>query len=331
MTACALLLPVAVTSRTEAESVTPPASLNSLATPLAPAPGTSSDKAAVTAKPALLAKTASLTAIVAGQTKRGEINSTNGTTIGQALAQMGITLSATDRATPDASEKFRPGMNVRVTRVSVETQTRRENIAAQVRYQPTTALKAGTSQITQFARAGYQEIVEKVWKKDGVETQRKTVSSKVGRAPQPKIIALGVTSRFMPNAIAPSKRYAKALAYRGGGPRDRMLAARAAGKPPLLRVARKLTMLTTGYNGAEFGGGGARTATGIRVGYGAIAVDPRVIPLGSKLYVEGYGYGFACDIGGAIKGNHIDLAFNSVAQANAHGKKRGVAVYVLSE
>ena len=244
---------------------------------------------------------------------------------------MGITLAATDRATPDASEIFRPGMTVRVTRVSVETQTRRESIAAQVRYQPTTAIKAGTSQVTQYPRAGYREIVEKVWKKDGVETLRKTVSAKVGRAPQSKVIALGVTSRFMPNAIAPSKRYAKALAYRGGGPRDRMMAARAAGKTPLLRVARKLTMLTTGYNGAEFGGGGGRTATGIRVGYGAIAVDPRVIPLGSKLYVEGYGYGFACDVGGAIKGNHIDLAFNSVAQANAHGKKRGVAVYVLSE
>ena len=276
-------------------------------------------------------ETAPLTAIVSGHKRSGEITLAQGLTIGQALAQMGIALSVTDRVAPDASELFRAGQTVRVTRIVIENQTRRQSIEAEVRYQPTTALKAGTSQITQYPQAGYREIVEKVWKKDGVETLRKPVSAKVGRAPQPKIIALGVTSRFMPAAILPHKRYGQALSYRGGGPRDRMLAAKAAGKAPLLRVARKLTMMTTGYNGAEFRGGGGRTATGIRVGYGAIAVDPRVIPLGSKLYVEGYGYGFACDTGGAIKGNHIDLAFNSVAQANAHGKKRGVAVYILSE
>ena len=313
MTACALLLPVAFTNRTEAETeaVAPSAALSSLAAPAI--------------------QTVSLTAIVSGQTQSGEVLPAQGLTVGQALAQMGIALSALDRTAPDASQLFRAGQTVRVTRIVIENQTRRQPIEAEVRYQPTTAIKAGTSQITQYPQAGFKEIVEKVWKKDGVETLRKPVSAKVGRAPQPKIIALGVTSRFMPAAILPHKRYGKALSYRGGGPRDRMLAARAAGKAPLLRVARKLTMMTTGYNGAEFGGGGGRTATGIRVGYGAIAVDPRVIPLGSKLYVEGYGYGFACDTGGAIKGNHIDLAFNSVAQANAHGKKRGVAVYILSE
>ena len=314
MTACALLLPVALTNRTEAEPATPALTSTAQTAPLASA-----------------SPIASFTAIVSGQTQRGDITPEAGLTIGQALSQMGIILSSTDRVTPDASELFRAGQTVRVTRVSIETQTRRETIPAEVRYQPTTAIKAGTSQVTQYPRAGYKEIVEKVWEKDGVETLRKPVSSVVGRAPQPKIIALGVTSRFMPGAIAPHKRYANALSYRGGGPRDRMLAARAEGKKPLLRVARKLTMLTTGYNGAEMGGGGSRTATGMRVGYGAIAVDPRVIPLGSKLYVEGYGYGFACDTGGAIKGNHIDLAFNSVSQANAHGKQRGVTVYVLSE
>ena len=56
------------------------------------------------------------------------------------------------------------------------------------------------------------------------------------------------------------------------------------------------------------------TSTGARAerdpnGYSTIAVDPRVIPLGTKLYVDGYGYAIAEDIGGAIKGNHIDLYF----------------------
>jgi 3D (Asp-Asp-Asp) domain-containing protein len=49
------------------------------------------------------------------------------------------------------------------------------------------------------------------------------------------------------------------------------------------------------------------TATGMPVGWGVIAVDPTVIPLGTKLYVPGYGKGVAADIGGAIKGAIIDL------------------------
>lgn len=49
------------------------------------------------------------------------------------------------------------------------------------------------------------------------------------------------------------------------------------------------------------------TATGMPVGWGVIAVDPTVIPLGTKLYVPGYGKGVAADIGGGIKGRIIDL------------------------
>ena len=256
-------------------------------------------------------------------------------TVGQALSAMGIELSALDRVSPAAATPIAPGLTMRVTRVAVELRTRREPIAAQVRYQPTTKIKAGAKQTTQYPRAGYNEITEKVWLKDGKESGREFVSKKLGQAPQNQVIALGVNSRFVPANIAPHKRYANALSYRGGSPRDRAAAAAnnngalfATGQ---LRVIKTLKMMTTGYNGAESGGGGPRTATGIRVGYGAIAVDPRVIPLGSQLYVEGYGYGFACDTGGAIKGNHIDLAFNSVNAANNHGKVRGVTVYILGK
>ncbi len=51
------------------------------------------------------------------------------------------------------------------------------------------------------------------------------------------------------------------------------------------------------------------TATGMRQGKGVIAVDPKVIPLGSKLYIPGYGMAVAGDTGGAIKGNIIDVGF----------------------
>ncbi|MEG0005293.1 MAG: 3D domain-containing protein, partial [Clostridium sp.] len=78
---------------------------------------------------------------------------------------------------------------------------------------------------------------------------------------------------------------------------------------------------------------GSITASGMKVkrdpdGYSTVAVDPRVIPLGTKLYVEGYGYAIAADTGGAIKGNKIDLYFNPGYNLGGWGR-RTVTVYVL--
>ena len=62
---------------------------------------------------------------------------------------------------------------------------------------------------------------------------------------------------------------------------------------------------------------------------GVVAVDPQVIPLGSHLYIEGYGYAVAADIGGAVKENHVDLYLSTVEEAKRHGTQQGVKVYVL--
>lgn len=60
-------------------------------------------------------------------------------------------------------------------------------------------------------------------------------------------------------------------------------------------------------------GCGTRTSLGLPTGYGVVAVDPKVIPLGSPLYIPGYGLATAGDTGGAIKGNKIDLGFNDTS------------------
>ncbi|MGL6279755.1 MAG: 3D domain-containing protein [Gaiella sp.] len=64
-----------------------------------------------------------------------------------------------------------------------------------------------------------------------------------------------------------------------------------------------------------------RTASGLPVGVGVIAVDPSVIPLGTRLFVPGYGPAVAADVGSAIKGNIIDLWMPSTAQALAWGRR----------
>ena len=94
---------------------------------------------------------------------------------------------------------------------------------------------------------------------------------------------------------------------------------------------RVLDMSATGYDASpETIGPGAtgRTRTGRHAEYGVVAVDPRVIPLNTIVYVEGYGFALACDTGGAIKGKRIDLCFDSRYVANQYGRKR-VRVHVL--
>ena len=75
-------------------------------------------------------------------------------------------------------------------------------------------------------------------------------------------------------------------------------------------------------------GNGKYTATGSRLRKGLVSVDPKLIPLGTRLYIEGYGYAVADDVGGAIKGHRIDLAFDSRAEALQFGRQ-SVKVYIL--
>jgi 3D (Asp-Asp-Asp) domain-containing protein len=265
-------------------------------------------------------------AIVSGKERQAQIAVTPKLTVGQALAAMGISLAALDQVTPNVSALARDGLSIRVTRISTQVQKRRTPIATELRYKPTTALRAGAKQTIQEARAGAVEITERVWLRDGKVSRREFVSKRVAVAPRHKIVALGVQSHLLPSNVRPHRRYARALSYRGGTPRDRMLAP---ADPKTFAPVRSLKVTATGYSAGPAGGAiGNWTATGVRCTYGAVAVDPRVIPLGSKLYIEGYGYGFACDTGGAIKGRKIDLAFNSPRAAFAHGRRQ-TKVWIL--
>jgi 3D (Asp-Asp-Asp) domain-containing protein/peptidoglycan hydrolase CwlO-like protein len=78
---------------------------------------------------------------------------------------------------------------------------------------------------------------------------------------------------------------------------------------------RKLTVEATGY--AIHG----TTATGVPTGWGVIAVDPNVIPLGTRMFVPGYGEGVAADTGSAVKGNIIDVWFPTREQALQWGRR----------
>jgi 3D (Asp-Asp-Asp) domain-containing protein len=93
-----------------------------------------------------------------------------------------------------------------------------------------------------------------------------------------------------------------------------------------------LTMTATAYDTSPqtLPGSSGLTATGIPAEFGIVAVDPRVIPLGTMVFVEGYGIALAADTGGAIKGNRIDLCYDSRSEALAFGRRK-VRVHILGK
>lgn len=91
-----------------------------------------------------------------------------------------------------------------------------------------------------------------------------------------------------------------------------------------LNISRTLNVEATAYTYT-----GNNTATGVKPREGLIAVDPKVIAMGSQVYVEGYGYAIAADTGGAIKGNRIDVFFGTLRQCIDWGRKP-VQIHVLN-
>ena len=98
-------------------------------------------------------------------------------------------------------------------------------------------------------------------------------------------------------------------------PQAEAIAATPVPSAPAPAGGRQMTVQATAYCQ------GSRTADGTAVGWGVIAVDPSVIPLGTHLYVPGYGEAVAHDTGGAVRGNIIDLYMPSCSEAIQWGRR----------
>lgn len=90
-----------------------------------------------------------------------------------------------------------------------------------------------------------------------------------------------------------------------------------------MKISQTLMVESTAYTYT-----GNKTATGVTAREGLIAVDPKVIAMGSKVYVEGYGYAIAADTGGDIRGKRIDVFFSTLRQCIEWGRKP-VHIYVI--
>jgi uncharacterized protein YabE (DUF348 family) len=215
-------------------------------------------------------------------------------TVADFLTQQGIKLNEFDRVEPSLSETVQKGDVINVIRVEKVTDVVEEPVQFAVITKKDESLEKGKQKTVTEGKQGLVSREYEVILENGKEVSRKLIGEKKLREKLDKVVAVGTKELDI-------------QVSRGA------------------ETGTEFYVNTTAYT-AYCNGCSGRTATGfdLRANPNAkvIAVDPRIIPLGTKVYVEGYGYAIASDTGGSIKGYKIDVFFPTKAEAFRWGVRK---------
>ncbi|MBC7087838.1 MAG: G5 domain-containing protein [Tissierellales bacterium] len=226
------------------------------------------------------------------------------------LKEAGVVLSSLDQTNPSLESKVNDKGTIRVYRVEEKIVTTEEKIPFDKQVIDNSRLDVGITKTLQTGKEGLKrtQVIEKYV--DGNLVSSIIISDNIIEEPVAQVIEKGTknvistsrgSTRFKKSLIMTATAYDNSYASTGKRPGDP-------------------------YYGI--------TASGTYARPGTVAVDPRVIPLGTKLYIESldgskdYGFAIAEDVGGAIKGNKIDLFFNTSWEVKNFGRRK-VKVYIL--
>jgi 3D (Asp-Asp-Asp) domain-containing protein/uncharacterized protein YabE (DUF348 family) len=228
---------------------------------------------------------------------------TTASDVGSFLEEQGINLGSHDVVRPSLSDPIVAHSTIHIMRVVQWVSKRKQRIAQRTIHEIDFSLPPGSTRVIKAGAPGISETMVDFTQTDG-KLRKHVVFHRMVRTPKTRVIAEGVGTSA---AIA-------GFALRGL-------------QKTAYITSQALDMVATAYT-AECLGCTGYTASGYHAGHGIVAVDPRIIPLGTKLYIPGYGFAIAGDTGGAITGNRIDLGFDSLGDAMSFGR-RAVKVYTL--
>lgn len=214
-------------------------------------------------------------------------------TVGAALKDIGVAYQK-KRVYPAVDESLQPNMQIYVLGKDEELHFSEASVDIPVKYEEDHSMNFGTESVKHPGKPGKQTIVSKRIKSRDGQHSVQELTRHVTEEPESKIIRKGMAmSVYTPEGY---KRYTK-----------------------------KMTAHASAYVAT-----GNRTSIGIVPYEGIVAVDPRVIPYYTKMYIPGYGVAMAGDTGGDMVGNRIDLFFNDYHRA-IHWGRRDVEIYILAE
>ncbi len=217
-------------------------------------------------------------------------------TVGDALSDLGIVVAGLDVVEPPLETELFADLPIRITRIREEIEIKEEIEPFETVFQGDANLPIDTQEITNPGAEGITRQRYRVHYENGEEVARTLEDEWLAQAPETRIRAYG-------QKIEP-------------------LTAVVDGQT--ITYWRRIRMLATSYTAASAGGN--RTRTGDLLRPGIVAVDPALIPLRSRVYVPGYGFGDALDTGGGIRSRRIDLAYD---EASFVSVLRWTDVYLL--
>ncbi len=232
---------------------------------------------------------------------------TQGETVREVLEEKGITLGEIDDVIPTLSTKVTDHFKIQILRNQVVIEEKLVPLAYQVEVKENRTKDSGYKNVLREGALGLKKETYEVIYQNGTVSGSSLVKETVLQDPVNKIVERGTQNTVVT----------------AGGER--------------ISYTKELTMKSTAYCsckkccGKSPGDKGyGITRSGEKARRGIVAVDTKIIPLGTRLYVEGYGMAIAGDTGGAVKGNKIDLYMETHEQCLAYGRKE-VKVYLLDQ
>jgi uncharacterized protein YabE (DUF348 family)/3D (Asp-Asp-Asp) domain-containing protein len=237
-------------------------------------------------------------------------------TVSAALKEAGISLAPSDRLSADAEDRISDGMSISVIRVLQRETTETQPVAFKTVKVSDPTLSSGKTKVKTDGKNGVKTIVKSETLTDGKVAESKVVSESVTQTPVDRVVLVGTKS-------AETKRSAAASATSAAGTfvdRD----------GNTVKYRKYFTGRCTAYTG------GGTTSTGKPAAVGLVAVNPSLIPYGTRLYIASpdgktvYGYAVAADTGGGAKSGRIlaDLYYNTLNQCVNFGV-RNMRIYIL--
>lgn len=241
-------------------------------------------------------------------------------TVENALKALNYKLSKEDIVSVNKNEKIKPDMKIKIQRVTYKETTKTEEIAYNTVTKTSEDLEPGKTAVETEGKNGVKEIITKVKYIDGKQTDSEVVKEKITKKPVDEVVLVGEDEAAQTTAapFETTSNGANTFTDSNGN---------------TVAYSQVLTGSGTAYTAPA----GAGTATGVKAYLGGVAVNPNIIPYGSKLYIVStdgsfvYGYATAVDTGGALMdGSAIVDVFYPTYDECVNFGRRDVNVYVLS-